>query len=176
MDELKEVGIRIFFGMMYRIKIYSIFMAMKKMILLIGIIGMSFSIQAQQKVTPPVIVKKLEMGKSLQVHEDFSFDFIKVTEDSRCPTGTECVWAGQAKVVVMWCKDGKEIGQKEITFKGNSLQNDPIEVAIAKTKSIFIYQLNPYPASSEKENLTYSLQVTEHLPKEKREVKNIRTH
>ena len=151
-------------------------MAMKKMILLIGIIGMSFSIQAQQKTTPPVIVKKLELGKSLQVHKEFSFDFIKVTEDSRCPTGVECVWPGQAKVVVMWCKDGKEIGQKEITLNANPLQSEPIEVAITKTKSVFIYQLNPYPTSSEKENLDYSLQVTEHMPKEKREVRNIRTH
>jgi len=151
-------------------------MAMKKMIFLIGIIGMSFSIQAQQKTTPPIIVKKLEMGKSLQVHEDFSFDFIKVTEDSRCPTGVECVWPGQAKVIVMWCKDGKEIGQKEVTFKANSLTNEPTEVEIANNKSVYIYQLNPYPTSSEKENLDYSLQITEHLPKEKREVKNIRTH
>lgn len=161
---------------MHRIKIISIFRAMKKMILFVTIISMSFSIQAQQKTTPPIIVKKLEMGKSLQVHEDFSFDFIKVTEDSRCPTGVDCVWPGQAKVVVMWCKDGKEIGQKEIVFKANPLKKEPIEVAITNTKSVFIYQLNPYPTSSKKENLDYSLQLTEHLPKEKREVRNIRTH
>ncbi|MDT0294439.1 hypothetical protein ACFQ3R_11740 [Mesonia ostreae] len=149
---------------------------MKKILLFIVVISLSFAAQAQQKTTPPIIVKKLEMGKSLQVHKDFSFDFIKVTEDSRCPTGVDCVWPGQAKVVVMWCKDGKEIGQKEVTFKANQLKKEPIEVAITNTKSVYIYQLNPYPTSSEKENLDYSLQITEHLSKEKREVKNIRTH
>jgi len=31
-------------------------------------------------------------------HTGFSIKFVEMVEDSRCPTGTTCVWAGNAKV------------------------------------------------------------------------------
>lgn len=46
-------------------------------------------------------------GVSIQVHKEksvpgagFKIKFVEMVEDSRCPTGTTCVWAGNAKVKI----------------------------------------------------------------------------
>ena len=33
-------------------------------------------------------------------HTGFSIKFVEMVEDSRCPAGTNCVWAGNAKVKI----------------------------------------------------------------------------
>ena len=34
-------------------------------------------------------------------HAGFSIKFVEMVEDSRCPAGTNCVWAGNAKVKII---------------------------------------------------------------------------
>lgn len=67
------------------------------------------SCQSQKKNTPTESAKvstlskdgilhlKLSERKSLKT-EDINVKFVKVTEDSRCPKGMECIWAGIAAV------------------------------------------------------------------------------
>ena len=40
----------------------------------------------------------LRVGEQRTVASKLRIHFIEVTDDSRCPVGTECVWAGNAKV------------------------------------------------------------------------------
>ena len=41
----------------------------------------------------------LPYGKSVNISgENLSIKFVAVVTDSRCPTGVQCVWAGEAKV------------------------------------------------------------------------------
>ena len=47
--------------------------------------------------------------------------FVAVVEDSRCPQGTQCVWAGNAKVKVSISK-----GKKEKTFELDSTRGNTV--------------------------------------------------
>ncbi|UCC81236.1 MAG: hypothetical protein JSW64_07740 [Candidatus Zixiibacteriota bacterium] len=40
--------------------------------------------------------------------ENLSIKFVNVTEDSRCPVGVECIWAGQAKIEVEIKREDEE--------------------------------------------------------------------
>lgn len=60
----------------------------------IFVFGGFIETQAQTKV-------KLRAGKQKTATEDrLKIKFVSVTEDSRCPIGTNCVWAGNAKVQI----------------------------------------------------------------------------
>ncbi|HEY0078798.1 MAG TPA: hypothetical protein VGB73_09155 [Pyrinomonadaceae bacterium] len=42
---------------------------------------------------------KLRLGQSAQVRgEDLKIEFVSVPEDSRCPTGVNCIWEGNGRV------------------------------------------------------------------------------
>ena len=44
---------------------------------------------------------ELELGQSTYIDDaDFVLEFTKVLEDSRCPINVQCVWAGNARIVV----------------------------------------------------------------------------
>ena len=43
----------------------------------------------------------LKYGESIQVqNESLTLKFENVADDSRCPTGASCVWAGNAKIIL----------------------------------------------------------------------------
>lgn len=42
----------------------------------------------------------LPVNESASLGEDFTLSFIAVSSDSRCPARVQCVWAGEATVVV----------------------------------------------------------------------------
>lgn len=52
--------------------------------------------QTQTKETFTLGVGKQKTAKMSRL----KIKFIEVTEDSRCPTGVDCIWAGNAKVKV----------------------------------------------------------------------------
>jgi hypothetical protein len=54
---------------------------------------------------------ELRVGRTATVAgESLTVSFEGVPEDSRCPTGVQCVWAGNARVQVVLSKDGKAAG------------------------------------------------------------------
>jgi len=43
----------------------------------------------------------LKIGESVSIkNEQLNFQFVNVPEDSRCPEGAMCIWAGNAAVVI----------------------------------------------------------------------------
>ncbi|MEX0998007.1 MAG: hypothetical protein WDZ45_13235 [Flavobacteriaceae bacterium] len=103
--------------------------------------------QENSKANPPVIVAKIPLGETA-VFENTSIHFIKVIEDSRCPSDVTCVWAGQAKVLAA-IKTEKETIEKELIFHGtaNGSENENT-VFLSDTKKYVGYQLSPYPQTS----------------------------
>ena len=54
---------------------------------------------------------ELKVGQSATLAgEGLTLSFEAVAEDSRCPTGVQCVWEGNAKVLAVASKDGKAAG------------------------------------------------------------------
>ncbi|MDJ0839564.1 MAG: hypothetical protein QNK37_23795 [Acidobacteriota bacterium] len=56
--------------------------------------------------TKPGDPVELEKGSQVKLN-DAVITFIGVSEDSRCPEGARCMWAGQARVDLEIAEDGK---------------------------------------------------------------------
>ncbi|HEX8691911.1 MAG TPA: hypothetical protein VF746_05810 [Longimicrobium sp.] len=72
--------------------------------------------------------------------EGLSVRFESVPSDSRCPTGVQCIWAGNAVVRVVLSKDGKAAG-----FELNT--NLEPRTASYLNYEIELLQLDPYPTA-----------------------------
>lgn len=48
------------------------------------------------------VTKKLELALNQAVNwQDVTIEFMQLTDDSRCPRGSECFWAGNAQVILL---------------------------------------------------------------------------
>ena len=65
--------------------------------------------------------------------------FLELVEDSRCPTGTNCVWAGNAKIKVQITKNGKS--PKILELNSNGPETAAFDGYIFKLTA-----LTPHPA------------------------------
>ena len=87
--------------------------------------------------------------------QDLEIKFEDITEDSRCPKGVVCIWAGQVSVLVeMTAKDGQET--LTLTEPGPSGLN------ISTYRQYRIsYQISPYPEAGRAISKgDYKLQLT----------------
>lgn len=70
-----------------------------------------------------------------------SVRFVELIEDSRCPTDTNCIWAGNAKIKIRVSKHGRS---HELILDTNG----PNQAAIAEGYSIKLLALTPEPRSN----------------------------
>lgn len=99
-----------------------------------------------QKTKPSEKEFSIKIGTSLTIpNEKIQVKFIKVLEDSRCPKGVQCVWAGNAKVSIEI-----EEGNKTKAIELNSTV-EPTEMSYAGYNFKFL-QLAPYPTHPESSN------------------------
>ncbi len=83
----------------------------------------------------------LPAGKTADITgEDLSIKFVEVISDSRCPTGVECVWAGEAKSQMLITLSGSS-SEIVLTISGGT-SSTAQEVFNQYT---FNFTLNPYP-------------------------------
>ncbi|WP_420127321.1 hypothetical protein [Longimicrobium sp.] len=80
-------------------------------------------------------------GSAVVAGEALTIRFQEVPSDSRCPTGVQCVWAGNAVVRAVFSKDGKGFGAELNT------NLDPKSVAYL-TYQVALVSLAPYPSST----------------------------
>ncbi|WP_108867892.1 hypothetical protein [Aquimarina aquimarini] len=122
---------------------------MKKIILSIWFI-LPFIVaygQNSAEIETPKIITKLKIGNTANFG-DKSIKFIKVTEDSRCPTDMMCVWAGEAKIIIAIYKGNTLIEEKKLVFGDQNINPDQIkELLTTPQKTIFGYKISPYPSS-----------------------------
>jgi len=88
---------------------------MKKLFLLLFLF-FSFSILAQQ--TEKITSKKCISKKGYHLKLKSVFD------DSRCPEGVNCVWAGEVSVKIEVFKDKKLIEEKTMLFNSKNKQEN----------------------------------------------------
>jgi len=97
------------------------------------------------KAEAPKIVSKLMYGKTVEV-ENLAFKFVAIESDSRCPKGVQCVWAGEAVVLIDVFKNGKKIEQKRMVFSPSSrLQNIIGNLFESENLKISGFNIAPYP-------------------------------
>lgn len=83
-------------------------------------------------------------ARAMVKREGLRVQFLKVKEDSRCPTGLDCIWAGRAVVVVNLIKNVKSLGTVELTHSPN--QSSSQRVA---GYSLQLMELSPYPVGGQ---------------------------
>jgi hypothetical protein len=86
---------------------------------------------------------EIKVGEKVSV-EGLKLSFTAVAEDSRCPKGVDCIWAGNGKIILKVSKAGRRASSINL--------NTGIE---PKHKLYYGYDiklvsLNPYPQKGEK--------------------------
>ncbi len=88
---------------------------------------------------------QLKLGEKAVVKQrGLIVQFLKVKEDSRCPQGTACLWAGQATVVVKVMQNGKSLGTLELTQGPN--QSTAVSKPLVGHR-VKLVNLLPYPVA-----------------------------
>lgn len=121
---------------------------MKKLLLIFAVLIINL-VSAQDstsvKVDAPKIVSKLMYGSTIKV-ENIEFKFVAVESDSRCPKGVQCVWAGEAIVLVDVFENGKKIEQKRLVFSPSTqLQNALGNLFSSEKLKVSGLNIAPYP-------------------------------
>ena len=83
----------------------------------------------------------LKIDQTLEIEsENLEIKFLGMTSDSRCPKGTDCVWAGQVIVMVNVWKAGENLGEFEL-IDTNDGRVSPTQV---DNYEIFLLKVKPY--------------------------------
>ena len=88
-------------------------------------------------------VVSLIAGDSAKVN-DVTVDFLKVTEDSRCPTGVTCVWEGQGVVALRATLDGGTPEDFLLTLRA---AHPELASQIVARHHFALLELAPHPAA-----------------------------
>lgn len=88
---------------------------------------------------------RLGVGESAAV-DGRTLRFVEVVEDSRCPEGTECVWAGRA---VLRVAVGGETAALSVPHGG--MRDGETSSAVLGELDVTAASLDPYPGSAEAE-------------------------
>jgi hypothetical protein len=73
--------------------------------------------------------------------------FLKVEEDSRCPSGVTCVWSGQVKILVNVVKDERDVGNIYLIIRD---REEDLAVKTFDGYSIKLVEVTPYPKGTSK--------------------------
>ncbi len=101
--------------------------------------------QDSAKVDTPKIISKLKVGNTVSFNSK-SLKFIKLIEDSRCPSDVTCFWPGEAKIKIGIYEGSKLLEEKELVFGAKAIHPENIkEVLVSNDKTVYGYTISPYP-------------------------------
>lgn len=95
--------------------------------------------QDDKPINVPQIAVKVGLNNTVNF-DDVAITFLEVLEDSRCPKNVECIWAGEAKVLVRITSKNGDTKEETIVFK-----NGAAVVAEQFNIALQFLQLSPYP-------------------------------
>jgi hypothetical protein len=88
---------------------------------------------------------EIKLGQEVWIkREGLKISFSNVTEDSRCPTGVDCIWAGNGKVMLKLSKARKRAAWMNLNTGVDPKQDD------YRGYEIKLVSLNPYPKKDTK--------------------------
>ena len=83
---------------------------------------------------------EIRLGRQVMIaNEGLKISFIYVAEDSRCPEGVTCVWAGNGKVVLRLSKARRRAGTMRLNTNLDPKQDD------YRGYDVRLVSLNPHP-------------------------------
>lgn len=109
---------------------------MKKLVIVLFFLNFVFAFaQTEVKITPKKCIPK----------KGFHLKLKSVFNDSRCPEGTTCIWAGEVSVLVEVYDDKKFIEEKTLTFNSKNREENNLWFSRYYSKKIKSIGVNPYP-------------------------------
>jgi len=88
---------------------------------------------------------KLKVGQEVRLKaERVKVRFASVVEDSRCPEGVDCIWAGNAKVSLVLEREG---GARRVVELNTNVEP---KTAAAEGYEVRLTNLSPYPQAEKK--------------------------
>ena len=134
-----------------------LFLAVPTLLILAAVMLAPACAAADVKVNPGQEFQ-LKVGDKVSVSgEDLAIQFVRVTQDSRCPTGATCIQAGQVDCEVYLTQEG-HIYLVTLTQLGSSTQNVAENLGYR-----FVFNVLPYPELGKDnhfEDYTLVLKVT----------------
>ena len=99
---------------------------MKKIVFLFSVLCCCQLIaQNQLKITP----------KSCIPRKGIHFKLKEIIEDSRCPEGITCIWAGQVVATIEVYNDKKLIDENTLTFTSKNNEENKKSITLSKRQS-----------------------------------------
>lgn len=131
-----------------------------KSILLTLILTVVFGGFVAQEANAQSDLQKLtvRVGKQKKASRSkLNIKFVELIEDSRCPEGTQCVWAGNAKIKIQISKSGSETKTLELNT------NNGAKGGVFDEYVINLTGLTPTPAANVRLNRNaYTASLTVH--------------
>ena len=129
---------------------------MKKYLLILFLFTATIGFSQDKPVEVPKILVKISLGETVNFKKA-TVKFLKVVEDSRCPSDVTCIWEGQAIVLVEVTETGKQAQQVEL-FYGKRINKSLFSSEGYSLKGM---SLSPYPTTDIVGKMDYSLLVSE---------------
>ncbi len=109
---------------------------MKRLFAVIALIfSLTVSAQSEIKITSKKCVPK----------KGYHLKLVKLFDDSRCPEGVTCVWAGEVSAVVAVYKDKQFIEEKTLKFNPKKSSENAVWFSNYYSKKIKSIDVLPYP-------------------------------
>lgn len=134
---------------------------MKNSFLAIIILFSTFAFGQEDSAETPKIAVKIPKGETV-ILKGVAIKFVEVVEDSRCPEGVDCIWAGRAIVKAKVTVNGKT-EEKLLTF-GEVRPGEQKNTNLYSSANFAIngLKLRPYPNSETAGNMkNYVLLICE---------------
>lgn len=115
---------------------------MKNTLYLIGILIVLAGCRNSTTSVTPELGEEIEaeFGKEIKIFgEGITIEFADLIEDSRCPDGAVCVWAGNAQVAIL-------VNNEEVKL---NTYLEPKEMAVSKYK-VALISVSPHPKADVK--------------------------
>lgn len=92
---------------------------------------------------------RIKAGRTVTLaREGLRLRFVRVTTDSRCPEAVDCVWAGNAEVLVEVSATNRRVS-KTLKLNTNASPERPAEDKY-RTYTVKLIELKPYPRTTRK--------------------------
>ena len=90
----------------------------------------------------------LKLGQvALITSENIKIKFLKVEEDSRCPSEVQCIWPGQVKIIVNVLKNERDLGEFNLISR---MGEEDLAVKRFDGYSIKLIEVVPYPKKTQR--------------------------
>ncbi|MES2410704.1 MAG: hypothetical protein V4535_04595 [Bacteroidota bacterium] len=109
---------------------------MKRLFAVVALIfSLSIFAQSEVKITPKKCIPK----------KGYHLKLVKVFEDSRCPEGVTCIWAGEVSAVVAVYKDREIVEERTLKFNPKNFAENVLWFSNYYSKKIKSIDVLPYP-------------------------------